>query len=323
MAPARWLEIFLARNSVVAVPLTVERTKDRPLCQAAGGKDRRHVLWRAGFIVGRRLLGIEVQQSTHCTGLPRFVSQRSTPGGSRYLGKGKGGMTALYAAAVDDGLNAAGIVDYFQQQENCWEEPIDLFCKGRLISFEMLRLQRLLLPGPFLLPQLPEVLYGLQTHKLSSGGSTRCYEGLLVSEKLVSIKIPDEALEAIALKLATLLGAGRTARPLAMTFRPVSGLIDESRNTHFRCSTLSWASSSFHPRDRCRRCRFSTRAGGRWFIACRQEVSAKGSRPRKVGKRRQPVSAGTAPPRPGKPDRFLNRSGQVRYRPRRNLAGAQ
>ena len=41
----------------------MERSDDHPICRQAGGKDRRRVLWRAGFIVGRTMVGLEVQQA--------------------------------------------------------------------------------------------------------------------------------------------------------------------------------------------------------------------------------------------------------------------
>jgi hypothetical protein len=76
MKPAPWLKALLARNVAVAIPITVERIGDHPLCQEAGGKDRRDVLWRAGFIVGRSLVGIEVQQ---VLAVRRFLASQSGP----------------------------------------------------------------------------------------------------------------------------------------------------------------------------------------------------------------------------------------------------
>lgn len=61
--PAAWLKTLLARSLAVAVPITIERGDDHPICLQAGGKDRRRVLWRAGFIVGRTMVGLEVQQA--------------------------------------------------------------------------------------------------------------------------------------------------------------------------------------------------------------------------------------------------------------------
>jgi hypothetical protein len=39
-------------------------------------------------------------------------------------GLGQGGMTALYAAAIDERLADATVQDYFRQREESWREPV-------------------------------------------------------------------------------------------------------------------------------------------------------------------------------------------------------
>src|SRR6185437_10981029 len=58
--PAEWLRNLLGRNVVVAIPVMVERRADHALCLQSGGHDRRRMLWRLGFLVGRTLVGVEV-----------------------------------------------------------------------------------------------------------------------------------------------------------------------------------------------------------------------------------------------------------------------
>ena len=60
--PAAWLEALLGRGVAVAIPITVERTMDYPYGQR-NKIDRRLLLYRLGFIVGRTLVGLEVQQA--------------------------------------------------------------------------------------------------------------------------------------------------------------------------------------------------------------------------------------------------------------------
>ena len=62
MVPAGWLRELLGRGIAVAIPEMVERRSDHPFSEKAGGHDRRLMLWRLGFVVGRTLVGMEVQQ---------------------------------------------------------------------------------------------------------------------------------------------------------------------------------------------------------------------------------------------------------------------
>ncbi|MDE3178288.1 MAG: hypothetical protein KGM47_01405, partial [Acidobacteriota bacterium] len=64
MTTAGWLRELLGRGVAVAIPEMVERRADHPFCLKAGGHDRRMMLWRLGWIVGRTLVGMEVQQVT-------------------------------------------------------------------------------------------------------------------------------------------------------------------------------------------------------------------------------------------------------------------
>ena len=102
----------------------VERRADHALCIKAGGHDRRRMLWRLGFLVGRTLVGMEVQEVTaladYLASDPAFDAKRIA-----VWGVGQGGMTALYSAAVDKRLLGATVQDYFQQREESWKEPVD------------------------------------------------------------------------------------------------------------------------------------------------------------------------------------------------------
>jgi hypothetical protein len=113
--PAAWLKLLLARNLAVAVPITIERSDDHPICNQAGGKDRRRVLWRAGFIVGRTMVGLEVQQAL---ALRQYLASRQEIEAKpiAVMGMEQGGMTALYAAALDEHFAAGASLDYFQQR---------------------------------------------------------------------------------------------------------------------------------------------------------------------------------------------------------------
>src|SRR5262245_8288526 len=61
--PQDWLLSLLSRGVAVAVPVTVERSLDHELSQLSGRArmTRRQLLHRVGFVVGRTMLGLEVQ----------------------------------------------------------------------------------------------------------------------------------------------------------------------------------------------------------------------------------------------------------------------
>ncbi len=134
MTPAPWLLDLLARDISVCLPITVTRTTDHPLCQSTRGKDRRHILHRLGFITGRTVTGLEVDQ---VRALVRYLTSRAGVDGSRIavLGRGQGGMTALYAAALEERLRAAAVSGYFAARESCWREPVDRMLYGQLLEF--------------------------------------------------------------------------------------------------------------------------------------------------------------------------------------------
>ena len=134
MTTAGWLRELLGRGVAVAIPEMVERRADHPLSLKAGGHDRRQMLWRLGFIVGRTLVGMEVQQ---VVALADYLAAQSEIDGNKIdvWGVGQGGMTAFYAAATDERLAGAIVQDYFQQREESWKEPIDRVLYGQLNEF--------------------------------------------------------------------------------------------------------------------------------------------------------------------------------------------
>ena len=81
-------------------------------------------LVRLGYQVGRHLIGAEVQQVSSAVD---FLSSlpRVDPARIGVVGSGQGGLTALYAAALDTRLQAALIAHYFDRRDRAYEEPED------------------------------------------------------------------------------------------------------------------------------------------------------------------------------------------------------
>ena len=232
MKPAKWLTALLERNIAVAVPLMVERRDDHPICRQAGGKDRRRVLWRAGFIVGRTLVGLEVQQ---VLALREFLASQKEINGKQIavMGEGQGGMTALYAGAVDERFAAVASLDYFQQRENCGEEPVDRVLYGQLNEFGDAEVAALIAPRPLWIVTKPGVVIPLASVTAEFTRAQRFYKGLGMSGNLKIIADSNAGLEDAAIKIASLFGAlqkGKTAE-IGLHIFPES--IDAARNQNF------------------------------------------------------------------------------------------
>lgn len=232
MTPAKWLSALLERNVTVAVPIMVERRDDHPLCRQAGDKDRRRLLWRAGFIVGRTLVGVEVQQ---VLALREFLTAQRNVDANKIalMGEGQGGMTALYAGAVDEGFAGVASLDYFQQRENCWKEPVDRVLYGQLNEFGDAEVAALIAPRPLLVVQTSKSPIPSASVKAEFERARRFYKGLQVPEKVTTLEVQGDPLEAAALKLASLLEATQKQKSPNLTIRIPVPQVNEERNRHF------------------------------------------------------------------------------------------
>ncbi len=187
LKPSAWLTTLLARNIAVAIPITIERRDDHSICQLAGGKDRRRVLWRAGFIVGRTMVGMEVQQAMAVREyLAGKVELALKP--MAIMGKGQGGMTALYAAAVDEHFTSVASLDYFQQRERCWQEPVDRVLYGQLNEFGDAELAALIAPRNLFVGSSTNDVMLLTGARTEFARARRFYQGLRADAKLTLLE---------------------------------------------------------------------------------------------------------------------------------------
>ena len=230
--PTAWLKTLLDRNVVVAVPITVERTGDHPICRQAGGKDRRRVLWRASFIVGRTLVGMEVQQAL---AVRQFLAgQPNVPlKPIAIMGEGQGGMTALFAGALDEQFVAVASLDYFQQRENCWQEPVDQVLYGQLNEFGDAEVAALIAPRPFIVVRPSGNAIPQASVAAEFARAQRFYAGLHAGDKLQTLDPWENPREATAMKLATLLGATETRYPPDLALQIPRPEVQQARDQHF------------------------------------------------------------------------------------------
>jgi len=150
-----WLTELVGDGAVVYIPQSIERLKDHPYCQTTNNKDRRMILYRLGYPVGRTMPGLDVQDVVAAV---EYLGSRSDVDSDRIgiIGIGQGGMTALHAAAVDRRISAAVVVDYFQVRDWCWKEPVDRRMSRRLLKFGDAKLAALIAPRPFWCVHTPD-----------------------------------------------------------------------------------------------------------------------------------------------------------------------
>lgn len=238
MTTARWLRELLGRGVTVAIPEMVERRADYQPGQNVGGYDRRRILWRLGFLVGRTLVGAEVQQ---VVALGDYLSSQPELDGKRIgvWGEGQGGMTALYSAAVDERLAAATVLDYFGQREGCWKEPVDRVIYGQLNEFGDAEVAALIAPRPLTIATRRGGPVNFESARAELGRARRFYDGLGAGNKLAAKEEASgsEAAngfeEASAVETALMLGAGRGGKLPKIAFRVSREQILAERNEHF------------------------------------------------------------------------------------------
>jgi dienelactone hydrolase len=136
-------QAFAAAGCDVLVPVLIDRRDDY-----SRGTNLTHREWiyRMAYPVGRHPLGYEVQKTLAAVD---WFAARGGPIG--VFGVGEGGAVALYAAALDQRIQAAQVLGYFDARENVADEPIyrDLF--GLLRDFgdaELATLTRRLIVSP-------------------------------------------------------------------------------------------------------------------------------------------------------------------------------
>ncbi|MDW8355703.1 MAG: hypothetical protein RMK57_14360 [Bryobacterales bacterium] len=248
--PAPWLIRLLASDVLVCLPVTVERTTDHPLSERLRAsdrfplKDRRHILHRLAFLSGRTLTGMETDQVRALVGA-LGAREDVAPERIGLLGRGQGGMTALYAAALDERIRLAAISGYFSAREECWREPVDRMIYGQLLEFGDAELAALVAPRPLLVDtaagtvEFERARRYFDRHK--AAGQLRFLAG---------------GFEALAAECARLLGAAEAASPFELSARLPAVEIQERRNRHFE-ALLDYARRRNEASDEVRRRRWN------------------------------------------------------------------
>jgi dienelactone hydrolase len=228
--PALWLSGLVGRGSLVYVPQSIERLADHPYCAVTKGKDRRMVLYRLGYPVGRTVPGLDVQETLSAV---EYLSRREDTDPARIglAGIGQGGMTALYAAALDRRVRAAVVADYFERRNNCWQEPVDRRLPGQLLVCGDAELTSLVAPRRLGVVACP----GHRTAE-EVDRARRFYRGLNVPAALeLACDVAPSTMAARAVSLlATGIQLAASGTEVMLPARCVSSVQAEAwRNRHF------------------------------------------------------------------------------------------
>ena len=179
----KWLGSLLARGAAVYLPQSIERLLDHSYCKTTNNKDRRLILHRLGYCVGRTTSGLDVQDTL---GAIDYLAGRSDvdPGKIGLVGTGQGGMTVLFAAAVDRRVRAAVVADYFQTHDRCCDEPADRRLPGRLLELGDAELAALIAPRSLSIVNSPTSPIAVQSVTAEVRRAERFYEGLAAGNQL-------------------------------------------------------------------------------------------------------------------------------------------
>jgi hypothetical protein len=119
----------------------------------------REFIYRMAFEVGRHPLGYETQKVF--AAVDWFQTQ--TPAAPIGVwGYGEGGSIALFAAALDDRITAAGVSGYFAPREGLWKQPIDHNVFGLLKDFGDAELAGMVSPRALVIDSTPGPTWNAQ-----------------------------------------------------------------------------------------------------------------------------------------------------------------
>ncbi len=143
LPPERQWANYLAGTRTLAISLIDRRTGARMPEGRESKFSQREVLWRAGFEMGRTLLGYEIEK---VLGAVDWLCAGGSYVRIEMIGTGDGGLIALYAAALDSRIKLVGLDGVFAPTDAQWSEPIDRTVFGVQREFGMAELGAMIAP---------------------------------------------------------------------------------------------------------------------------------------------------------------------------------
>ncbi|MFH1265652.1 MAG: dienelactone hydrolase family protein, partial [Planctomycetota bacterium] len=232
----KWITGLVARGASVYLPQSIERLQDHPYSKTANSKDRRMILYRLGYPVGRTMPGLDVQDSLAAVD---YLAGRADVDTSRIamVGVGQGGMTALYTTAVDRRVSAVVVADYFQVRDYCWEEPVDRRLSRQLLEFGDAELAALVAPRPLWIARRSDsAIPNERVEEEEVGRAARFYEGLRVRDRLALVADQPDV-SAVEQSVSLLADALKLPPPASDFHLPEASVPDDDakrlRDAHF------------------------------------------------------------------------------------------
>lgn len=123
MSPEWMFPIVLAQNGCrVIVPLLINTSSHFSGHERVRFTQQSHreFIYRAAYELGAHIIGLEILK---IQALIHWL-ERNEETRIGVFGMGEGGLLALYAAALDERIDAAAVCGYFGPRDRLWEEPI-------------------------------------------------------------------------------------------------------------------------------------------------------------------------------------------------------
>ncbi len=120
-------------GSDALVPSNIWRgSTDPDSASAWTNETHREWIWRQGYIMGRHIIGMEVQKVMSAVDWLNHVQPDLKVG---VMGYGEGALLAFYSAALDTRINTAWVSGYFGPRKDLWKEPVYRNIWGLLKQF--------------------------------------------------------------------------------------------------------------------------------------------------------------------------------------------
>jgi len=155
VAPGRnaWARSLAAAGCRVVIPTLIDRRDEwsgNPRIRFTN-QPHREWIYRQAFMLGRTVIGYEVQKVLAVADWFTHHAPRTTPLPIAVAGFAEGGLLALHAAALDTRVSAALVSGYFDSRQGLWQEPIYRNLFGILREFGDAELASLIHPRALLI----------------------------------------------------------------------------------------------------------------------------------------------------------------------------
>ncbi|MEO8269932.1 MAG: dienelactone hydrolase family protein, partial [Aureliella sp.] len=134
----------------VLVPTLIDREY-----KARNGRAKmtsREYLYRSAYVLGRHLIGYEVQKVLAAVDwFQRDSESKELPVG--VIGNGEGGMIALYTAALDTRIQSVCVGGYFGSRQQIWQQPLSRNVFGLLEAFGDAELASMVVPRKIIIDE--------------------------------------------------------------------------------------------------------------------------------------------------------------------------